>query len=103
MYGTVARLRVKPGMLAQLQAAMRDEDADLEPRYAGYSAYVYQMDSNPNELYLVVMFPDRESYFANANSPEQHQSYLKMMECLEAEPEWHDGEIIHTGGQASRA
>lgn len=103
MYGTVARLHVKPGMLAQLQAAMRDEDADLEPRYSGYSAYVYQMDSNSNELYLVVMFPDRESYVANANSPEQHQSYLKMMACLEVEPEWHDGEIIYTGGQASRA
>ena len=58
------------------------------------STYLYQMDNDPNVLYLAVMFDSRESYRANAESPEQHERYLQMMAHLAAEPEWHDGEII---------
>jgi heme-degrading monooxygenase HmoA len=56
--------------------------------------YVYRMDSNPNEFYLVVMFESREAYWRNAESPEQHERFLKFMQYAAAEPEWHDGEIV---------
>ncbi|MCZ7538926.1 MAG: hypothetical protein M5U29_03200 [Anaerolineae bacterium] len=52
------------------------------------------MDADPNELYLVVVAENEEIYRANANSPEQHQSFLEMMQFLVAEPEWHDGHVI---------
>jgi hypothetical protein len=41
-----------------------------------------------------VVFEGKESYVANAESPETNEQYLKMRESLEAEPEWHDGEIV---------
>ena len=43
---------------------------------------------------LAVGFKDKEAYVANAQSPEQHERYLQMIEHLESEPEWQDGEII---------
>jgi hypothetical protein len=43
---------------------------------------------------MAVMFDSKESYFANANSPQQNQEYQNMMKFLAEEPEWHDGEII---------
>ena len=62
------------------------------------------MDADPRTLMLVVAFTDREAYHANAASPEQHQRYLRYRELLEAEPEWHDGEIIFsTTGAAAAA
>ena len=32
---------------------------------------------------------------ANADDPRMHERYLQYRELLEAEPEWHDGEIIY--------
>jgi hypothetical protein len=42
----------------------------------------------------VVVFKDKESYFANANSPEQNTRYEAMLTMLDGAPEWHDGEIL---------
>jgi hypothetical protein len=54
------------------------------------------MDSDPNEYYLVAVFDSKESYFANANSPEQDARYRKMLDLLTSEPEWHDGEVVYS-------
>ena len=42
----------------------------------------------------VAIFESREAYVANANSPEQHESFLKLMEHLESEPTWTDGTYV---------
>ncbi|NIN95534.1 MAG: hypothetical protein GTN93_10585 [Anaerolineae bacterium] len=91
MYGTIAKLKVKPGVIESLKHTM--EGQERPPGSIAY--YVYHMDSDPNELYVAVVFESREAYFANADSPEQHKRYEQMMEWLTTEPEWHDGEIIH--------
>ena len=92
MYGTVARMKVKPGGWEGLRKLSEDE---LNLKIKGYIAqYVYKLDSNPNEAYLAVVFDSKESYFANAESPEQDARYQVMMKYLEAEPEWYDGEVI---------
>jgi hypothetical protein len=52
------------------------------------------MDADPQEYYLAVVFENKEAYWANAQSPEQHTRFEQMMALLEGEPEWHDGEII---------
>jgi hypothetical protein len=89
MYGTIARLRVKPGALDQLIAwGQRQPDAPNS------MYYVFQMDNDPNELYLVVITESEEVYREIANSPEQHERYLEMVELLQAEPEWHDGHVV---------
>lgn len=98
MYGTVARMKVKPGAVEALKRMAEGEVAQIP----GFVAqYVYQMDTDPSEFYLIAVFESREAYVANAESPEQRARYEQMMEWLEAEPEWHDGEIIyaeHVGG-----
>ena len=91
MYGTIARFRVKPGMDEQMEAFSRQE----VPQIHGFVfQHVYRMDADPNEYYLVVAFESREAYQANATSPEQHERYRQYSELLDAEPEWHDGEIM---------
>ncbi|HEU0028082.1 MAG TPA: antibiotic biosynthesis monooxygenase [Ktedonobacterales bacterium] len=91
MYGTVAHARIKAGAEERLMA-MAGEFAKLE--IPGYRAtYLYRMDSDPREIYMAVVFDSKEAYDRNAGSPEQDKRYRELLEMLEGEPEWHDGEI----------
>ena len=92
MYGTVARMKVKTGALEALKRFAETESDGAIKGFRGQ--YVYRMDDDPNEVYLAVMFDSKESYFANADSPEQNERYEEMMKFLAEEPEWHDGEIV---------
>ena len=93
MYGTVARMRAKPGAESQLTEVMR---AYEQAQVAGsVASYVYRMDNDSSEYYLAVIFTDKDAYVANANSPEQDARYRQMVEYLEGPPEWHDGEIVY--------
>jgi quinol monooxygenase YgiN len=95
MYGTVAKMRIKPGAEDQLRAQMEEIETLDVPGFV--SSTVYRMDDDANEMYLAVVFDSRETYHANAQSPEQDARYRKMLELLEGEPEWHDGEILYSG------
>jgi hypothetical protein len=57
---------------------------------------VYLTDDDPQGYYLVVVFDSKESYMANAESPEQDTEYRQLRELLESDPEWHDGEIVYS-------
>ena len=92
MYGTIARMKVKPGALPALEK-MSQEARSRAKGYVG--SYVYQMDKDPNEIYMVVLFNSKQEYFANADSPEQNVEYEKMMMFMSAEPEWHDSEVVY--------
>ncbi len=66
MYGTIARLKVKPGALP----ALKNMSEDARRRVAGYiGSFVYQMDKDPDEIYMVVLFNSKQEYFANARFP----------------------------------
>ncbi len=92
MYGTVARMRLKPGMEAKLKAEMAQYERLGIPGFV--STLVYRMDRDANELYMTVVFKDKASYDANAKDPKQDERFRKMRALLAADPEWHDGEII---------
>lgn len=94
VYGTVARIRVKPGMESKLQAMSTEMESMSTPGFI--ANYVYRMDEDSNEYYLVVIFDSKESYFANANKPETDAQYREMLDLLESEPEWHDGEVVYS-------
>jgi quinol monooxygenase YgiN len=94
MYGTVAKLQVKPGGLEGFQRNMEMQSKAIQGSLA---QYVYRMDDDPSILYLAVVFESKEAYFKNANSPEQNERYEGMMQWLTTEPEWHDGEVIFDG------
>ena len=94
MYGTVARLQLKPGKEADLKQEMSKYPSLKIPGFV--STLVYRMDENANECYLAVAFKDKESYVANARDPKQDERYRQLRALLSADPEWHDGEIIWT-------
>jgi len=92
MYGTIARLKVKPDRVAALQEMTASYD-DLEvPGFVG--THVYRMDADDTEFYLVVLFEDRDTYRRNADDPAQDRRYREMRELLAEDPEWHDGEVV---------
>jgi quinol monooxygenase YgiN len=92
MYGTVARMRIKPGQAEAAQAFMQQSESRPVP--GAVAVYVYQMDADPNEFYMAVVFESKAAYVANANSPEQDAEYRQTLTFLDGPPEWHDGEIV---------
>jgi quinol monooxygenase YgiN len=99
MYGTVARLTLKPGMHERFTQVGQEI---VDQGIPGWVAeYVYQADANPDEYYMAVVFESREAYRKNAESPEQDAIYRQLRELLVADPEWHDGQIIFALPQGS--
>jgi len=90
MYGTIAKLTVKPGQVDALRSAMSSSSSHP----GGVAGYVYQMDDDPNVLYLAVISESKAAYRADADRPETNADFEKMMQFLVAEPEWHDGEVM---------
>jgi quinol monooxygenase YgiN len=90
MYGTIAKIHTTPAQVDALRALA--ERMGTAPGQLG--RYVYQMDADPGELFLVAVFESRQAYWDNAQSPEQHQRYQELRALLDSDPEWHDGEII---------
>ena len=91
MFGTVARMQVKPGSFERMQEIMKSfEEREVEG--FRFNA-VYRSQSDPDEIWLVVGFEDEASYRANADDPETQRMSARYMEVLAGPPEWHDGEI----------
>ena len=88
MYGTVARMRLKPGV------DPATIHLDSAPEELG--EVLYRMDTEPDICYLAVFFESKEAYFANAASPEQAVRYQTFRAFLAEDPEWHDGEIVQS-------
>lgn len=95
MYGTVARTTLKPGAEQRMMALMRAEEEARIPGDRGTP--VYRSDRDPNEYFLAIRFASKEAYRANAASPGMHRRYRQDRELREADPEWHDGEIVSSG------
>lgn len=95
MYGTVAHVRPKPGEAEALIKMSQDWTRSRAPKARGFVAdYLFQSEKNPDEYLLVAIFEDRESYFANAQDPEQDRWYQQMRSHLQEDPVWEDGEIV---------
>jgi hypothetical protein len=92
MYGTIARMRIKPGMERQFLDHLQEYEQANIP--GALTAHVFRMDGNPNEIWEAVLFESKEAYWDNARSSEQDARYRRMLQFLEGEPEWHDGEVV---------
>ncbi len=90
MYGTIAKIHTNPAQVDALRTLA--ERMGTAPGQLG--RYVFQMDADPGELFLVAVFESRQAYWDNAQSPEQHQRYQDLRALLDSDPEWHDGAII---------
>jgi heme-degrading monooxygenase HmoA len=97
MYGTIARLHVAAGQEAAFKAFTEYMSGPDHTRTAGLEfVHVYQSDSDPRQVFLAVGFTDKAAYQKNAQSPEQAEVFAKMRATLESDPDWHDGEIVHS-------
>jgi quinol monooxygenase YgiN len=93
MYGTIAKMKVKQGALDEI----RKMETNRQPE--GYmGTLVFQSDEHASELWLVAIFRDKQAYFANADSPEQDAEYRRLRSMMDADPEWHDGEVVFSHG-----
>lgn len=95
MYGTVAHIRVQSGHQEALRGIIQEWNIEHKPKVAGALAgHMFQLDRDPQEWIMVALFQDKASYEANAGDPEQDRWFRRLMEHLEGEPEWNDGEAF---------
>lgn len=95
MYGTIARLKLKPGQEAGMREYFAYWQRERQPQVPGaLAAYVYQLDDDPQTWMMAVVFRDRESYRRNADSPEMEADYQRLRSMLAEDPVWHDGEVV---------
>ena len=89
MYGTIFIIKAKSGHENDLLESMGERTPE------GMLAwFLMRADDKNADLVGVAVFESKEAYIASANSPEQHEAFVKMMEHLVAEPTWTDGEYI---------
>jgi len=93
MYGTIAKMRIREGAEGAHLTFQRQYEQVKIPGHV--ATYLYRSDADPREFYLSVLFENRDAYEANARSPEQDARYRQLRQLLEAEPEWHDGEVVY--------
>ena len=55
------------------------------------SGYLFQLDRDPQYWIMVALSQDKDAYRTSVDDPEQDEWSRRMMEHLEAEPQWHDG------------
>jgi len=90
MYGTIFRLQVKPD---HEEALLRVFNEDQSKPKGMIAWFIMKPDSSDTWIGVAV-FESQEAHVANAESPSQNQTFLKMMEHLESEPEWTDGVYV---------
>ena len=91
MYGTIFNLKVKPGHEEQLLEALNEQTTSPAK---GMIAWFVMNPDDKEEWIGVAIFESKEAHVSNANRPEQHEAFLKIMEHLETEPTWTDGTYV---------
>ena len=89
MYGTIFNLSVKPGHEQDLLEVL---DGNAPKGMVAW--FLMKPDDDDTDLIGVAVFENKEAHVANANSSEQNESFIKLMEHLDSEPTWTDGEYI---------
>ncbi len=92
MYGTLGRMRPKPGKRDELVEMMsRPPSGAGANGYRG--AYLLKADEG-DEVVVAVMYEDKDAYFAMVHDPQTDENFGRIMALLEGEPAWTDGEWI---------
>jgi len=89
MYGTIFTLRVKTGHQDRLL-----DEIDKDAPKGMIAWFLMKPDNKDEDLIGVAVFESKQDHLSNANSPEQNESFTKIMEHLDSEPKWTDGEYI---------
>jgi hypothetical protein len=82
----------KAGRRDELVAMMSSPPAGAAAN--GYRAgYVLKADEG-DDVVVAVMYDDKDAYVAMVHDPQTDANFGKIMELLEAEPTWTDGEWV---------
>ncbi len=92
MFGTIARMKLKPGSYEKMQDLMKGFEQRPVKGFLFNTVYRSQVD--PDEVWLVVGFEDEATYRANADDPRTNEMAQQYQQMMAAPPEWHDGEIV---------
>jgi quinol monooxygenase YgiN len=99
MWGTIAKMRLKPDVSADYIIAQMN--AFDRKRIGGWvSMSLYRADADSREIWMIGMFDSKESYQANAESSAQHSIFTMLRSWLEEDPVWHDVEHLLSLGEA---
>jgi heme-degrading monooxygenase HmoA len=90
LYGTVAKMKLKPGAEGKLMESMEGVTPPGQ-----VATFVFKSDADPNVHFVTTVFESKDAYKKFADSPEQDKRFRQMRELLATEPEWHDGEVVH--------
>ena len=90
MYGTIFNLSVKTGHEQDLLDAM--DTGEIPDGMIAW--FLMKPDDSNSDWIGVAIFESKEAHVANANRPEQHEAFTKMMKHLNSDPTWTDGEYI---------
>jgi len=92
MYGTLGRMKPKPGKRDELVAMMAASPTGAAAN--GYrGAYLLKADEG-DEVVVAVMYEDKDAYVAMVHDPQTDENFGRIMALLEDEPTWTDGEWI---------
>lgn len=95
MFGSVFTMRSKPGQEQALVALFDRWNQERRPKIKGsVGGFVFRSADDPRQFIAVAVFDSRESYFANANDPEQDRWYRELVAVLEGEPKFSDGDVL---------
>ena len=92
MYGTLGRMQPKAGKRDELIRMMNAPPAGEAAK--GYRGS-YLLKADEGEVVVVaVMYDDKGAYDAMVHDPKTDENFGMIMELLEAEPSWTDGEWL---------
>ena len=92
MYGSVSRWHVKEGKEDELESLVAEIASHPYP--GSRRLTIYRSDADRREFWVAGVFESREAYAANSASPDTDNNFHRIRELLEADPEWHDGEVV---------
>jgi hypothetical protein len=91
MFGTIGRLHPRPGTEHDMRALTDEWAMTIREKIPGVVVQLQGRPSErPDELVLVVLMQDEETYRNLAAMPEQDAWFRRMRECLTDDPVWDD-------------
>ena len=89
MYGSIINLSVKQG---HEEALIESFDERIPKGVVAW--FVMKPDDQNRDLIGIAVFESKEAYTSNANSPEQHEAIMNLMNHLNSDHTRTDGEYI---------
>ena len=95
MFGSIYRMKPRPGQEANIAAHFRRWERERRPAVGGAgSGYLFRPKAAPEELIGVAVFDSEDSYRTNAGDPVQGKWYQELREMLQSDPDWNDGDVL---------